>query len=256
VTSWVTFFAASSNKGLNAVQERIDIRTVSNKLHVQGVTQLLLHCLDGDDYECVSDAMTSLAAMSFQVIKGDIMKENILQKICQYAMLRNDCFFAGLQLTSHAIIFGDYFLRFVDIIITEYNAITILVKAMKLSGWVFHLKSNVYEALSLLAGYAGFRERVRKCRGINVVVYELDVRKKYRLFQRKNHMELEEDHATERLYAVLKEDWAAIRIQATCRSHLIRKRGERPDRSNDSQAQKSIFDDIMHDDEDEDEDNY
>lgn len=217
------------SESLNVVHEAIDIRSVSNKLHVQGVTQLLVFCLEGDEYDCISDAMTSLAAMSFQVIKSSVMKENILHKICHYTLLRSDCFFEGLQLLGHALILppSEYFPNLVDKVIIEMNAITILVKAMKLSGWVFHRKSTVYEAMSMLTGYHGFVDAVRKCRGINVLVYELDVYKKWKLYQRKNHMHVEEDGATDRLYAVLKEDWGATRIQAMCRSRAARKKAER-----------------------------
>lgn len=220
-------FSNSSNS-LNEVRERIDIRSVSNKLHVQGVTQLLLYCLEGDDYECVSDAMTSLAAMSFQVIKQDVMKEHVLQRLSHYCLLRNDCFFEGLQLLSHSIILpqSEYFPGFIEFMVKELNIFPILIKAMKLSGWVFHSKSYVYEALSLLTGYPGFCDRVRKCRGINIVVYEVDARKKQRLFQRKNHMHVEEDSATDRLFSVLKEDWAATRIQAMMRAYCARKKAD------------------------------
>jgi hypothetical protein len=230
-------FLKSDGDSLNAVHEAIDIRSVSNKLHVQGVTQLLVYCLEGDEYECVSDAMTSLAAMSFQVIKSDVMKENILHKICHYTLLRSDCFFEGLQLLGHSVICppSDYFPNLVEKVITEMNAITILVKAMKLSGWVFHQKSIVYEAMSMLTGYPDFCDTIRKCRGINAMVYEVDVRKKWKLFQRKHHMEVEEDSATDRLYAVLKEDWAATRIQAMCRSRAARKRRRRDETAVHSQ---------------------
>lgn len=212
---------------LNAVNETIDIRSVSNKLHVQGVTQLLMHCLEGDEYDCVSDVMTSLAAMSFQVIKADVMKEHLLQKICHYTLLRSDCFFEGLQLLGQSLISpADYFPNFVKKVITEMNAIPILVKAMKLNGWIFHQKTIVYEAMSMLTGYPDFCQVIRKCRGVNAVVYEVDVRKKWRLYRRKQHLEAEEDGATDRLFAALKEDWGATRIQAMCRSRAARVRAE------------------------------
>ena len=217
-----------SNSSLNVVKEAVDIRSVSNKLHVQGVTQLLIYVLESDEYECVSDTMTSLAAMSFQVIKNDVMKDNIIHKICYYTHLRSDCFFEGLQLLGQAILSPpDYYPNFIENIIEENNVIPVLVKAMKLSGWIFHQKSIVYEALAMLTGYNNFCDVVRKCRGANAVVYEVDVRKKWKLYQRKNHLEVEEDSATDRLYAALKEDWAATRIQAMCRSRAARKKAER-----------------------------
>ena len=220
---------SNAHESLNVVLEAIDIRSVSNKLHVQGVTQLLVYCLEGDEYDCVSDAMTSLSAMSFQVIKSSVMKENVMHKICHYTLLRSDCFFEGLQLLGHSLICppSEYFPNLVEKVIMEMNAITILVKAMKLSGWVFHRKSTVYEAMSMLTAFPGFVDAVRKCRGINVVVYELDVFKKLKLYQRKNHLHVEEDGATDRLYAVLKEDWGATRIQAMCRSRATRKKAEK-----------------------------
>lgn len=84
---------------INQKVEAVTVRSVSNKLHAQGVTELLIQCLvDGDDYEIVPDALTSLASMHFPVIKSSIMKLPVLGKICAYALARQDCYFSGLSL--------------------------------------------------------------------------------------------------------------------------------------------------------------
>lgn len=83
---------------INQKIEPITVRTVSNKLHAQGVTDLMINCLDGEDYEIVSKSIISLASMNFQCIKQLILKEQTLGKICGYTLARKDCFFAGLAL--------------------------------------------------------------------------------------------------------------------------------------------------------------
>jgi hypothetical protein len=84
---------------INQKVEAVTVRSVSNKLHAQGVTDLLIQCLvDGDDYEIVPDALTSLASMHFAVIKSSIMKEQVMAKICAYSINRQDCYFSGLSL--------------------------------------------------------------------------------------------------------------------------------------------------------------
>jgi hypothetical protein len=79
-------------------QEPTSVRLVSHKLHAQGVTDLMIVCLDGEDYEIVSDAMVSLASMHFPCIKPHVLREQTLGKICGYTLARKDCFFAGLAL--------------------------------------------------------------------------------------------------------------------------------------------------------------
>jgi hypothetical protein len=83
---------------INQRVEPITVRSVTYKLHANGVTDLLVYCLEGEDYEIVSDAMISLASMHFACIKGHILKEYTLGKISGYALARKDCFFAGLSL--------------------------------------------------------------------------------------------------------------------------------------------------------------
>jgi hypothetical protein len=83
---------------INQKIEPTTVRSVSNKLHAQGVTDLMIVCLDGEDYEIVSDAMISLASMHFPCIKRHVLREQTLGKICGYALARKDCFFAGLAL--------------------------------------------------------------------------------------------------------------------------------------------------------------
>lgn len=79
---------------------KTDIRTISHKFHAQEVTALLITCLDSEDYEIISEAMSSLASMSFNVVKSSIIDITILNKISLYASTRQDCFFSGLDILS------------------------------------------------------------------------------------------------------------------------------------------------------------
>jgi hypothetical protein len=92
---------APIHKFVTMIKQKVEptsVRLVSNKLHAQGVTDLMIVCLDGEDYEIVSDAMVSLASMHFSCIKQHVLREQTLGKICGYTLARKDCFFAGLAL--------------------------------------------------------------------------------------------------------------------------------------------------------------
>jgi len=80
----------------------------------------------------------------------------------------------------------------------------------------------VYEALAVLSSHPKFHNRVSKARGINVIVYEIDVRRKQRSSRRKANYDADEDPYTDALFAVLKSEWAATKIQAHYRRHRIR----------------------------------
>lgn len=82
-----------SLKPINQKKEPVNVRTVTNKLHAQGVTELFVNCLDGEDYELVPYALIGLATMHFGTIRGVLMKESILGKISSYSIARKDCFF-------------------------------------------------------------------------------------------------------------------------------------------------------------------
>lgn len=109
--------------------------------------------------------------------------------------------------------------------VCDFNVITILARAMKLSGWVFSKKSSIYDALAVLSIHPRFREKLRKARGINVTVYEIDARRKQRAIKRLTEYDVQEDLATDMLFNSLKKDWAATKIQAVFRAYVARKIG-------------------------------
>lgn len=96
---------------------------------------------------------------------------------------------------------------------------------MKLSGWVFNQKAVIYDALAVLSTHPKFREKLRKCRGINITVYEMDIRRRHRAARRLVEYDVPEDTSTDLLFAVLKKDWAATKIQAVYRAFIARRRG-------------------------------
>jgi len=150
---------AAMGSNLASKTEAVTVRTVSNKLHAQGVTDLLIFCLEGDDYEVVADAMTSLASMHFPVIKNKVINEYILGKICGYSLTRRDCFFSGLALVCEAIMSppADHFPGMINVLVDEFNIINVLIRSMKLSGWIFNMK--VGTGFTVLIEYTyGFTE--------------------------------------------------------------------------------------------------
>lgn len=89
-----------TNRLLKEKNEPVTVRTVTNKLHVQGVTELLITSLDSEEYDIIADTLVSLASMHFQTIRALIITERVLGKITGYAQTRKDCFYSGLALTA------------------------------------------------------------------------------------------------------------------------------------------------------------
>jgi hypothetical protein len=172
---------------LTVAEQKMDLRSVSTTLHGQGVTKLFLQCiLSADDVELVSGAMTGLSLLHFPCIVGDICSENAMGKICFYCLTRYDSFFPGLSLVCEVIYYTTDICRaagvgiaapakadsaeleesnyeqngisdsvaearvLIDSFIVDFNVITVLVKAMMLSGWVFHMKVKRNVLLILL----------------------------------------------------------------------------------------------------------
>lgn len=207
----------------------IDIRSITNKFHAQGVTFLLLSCLDSEDNEIISEALTSLATMNFSVIKADVTVPAVIGKISFFATSRQDCFFSGLALLCDTIQ-TSLTPTLLEEVMSDYKVLSILVKALKLSGWIFTMKAKVYDALALLSAHSQFRDKMFKLRGTSVLSYEMDARKKKnRIHRRRGDGGTEEvsDPYTEMLFVSMKRDWAAIKIQALFRAQQTRNKRKR-----------------------------
>lgn len=128
----------------------------------------------------------------------------------------------------------DHFPGFINVLVGEFNAIIILAKAMKLSGWIFNMKGNVYEALAVLSIHPKFREKLRQARAIGTLVCEIDARRRFTpAHRRRDHQSqdsVEENVSTLLLFGALKKDWAATKIQAVYRASITRRLG--PSRRN------------------------
>lgn len=91
----------------------------------------------------------------------------------------------------------------------------------------------MYEALAVLSTHQKFREKLRKARAISTLVCEIDARRRMLPSRsRRDHHQHQhqgdrhdEDIATILLFAALKKDWAATKIQAVYRACLTRRHG-------------------------------
>lgn len=99
----------------------------------------------------------------------------------------------------------------INAFIVDFDVVTVLIKAIHLSGWVFHMKvglissflkwlitsliplqGKVYRALARLAGHSFFYDKLKKENGIPVLVYEHGLRRqaqKQRQNKRKSSLE-------------------------------------------------------------------
>lgn len=78
-----------------------DIRGISNTLHAQGVTALLLANLQtSEDISAMQEALLCLSYMTFSVISPAVMNVNDVGKICHICNTRNECYFPSLSLIT------------------------------------------------------------------------------------------------------------------------------------------------------------
>lgn len=79
----------------------------------------------------------------------------------------------------------------------------------------------IYTSMTRLCEHPDFYEHLKKALGIEVLVYEMDHRKKFIQSHRRDRAEMEDD-GTMRLLKVLRHDWAAMKLQSMYRIFLRR----------------------------------
>ena len=110
--------------------------------------------------------------------------------------------------------------------IVNTKGVKVLIRALRLSGWVFKDKDLVYFCLSKLAKFPNFQERLLDCGGISVVVSEIRLRHaRYKKLSRKERA-LVDDDGTDVLWDALRPDVAAAQIQAVVRGWIGRHRNK------------------------------
>ena len=200
-----------------------DMRSMTNTMHVQGVTKLFCTSLTMDDPEVVQLSILSLSIMSFEIILNDLMKDENLDRIIFLLSTRQDCFSPGLSLACDLVCNPTMTQETLTRLITQTKIIKQFIKSMKLSGWIFHFKGTVFRALSKFAYHPQFRLQLIEANGLSTVIAETKKRKKQLQIDRRARTNMDDD-GTEILMNILKLDIACATIQSQIRTKLAKLR--------------------------------
>jgi len=201
------------------INEVADMRSMTNTMHVQGVTKLFCTSLAMDDPEVVQQSLFSLSIMSFEIIIYDLMKDENLDRIIFLLSTRQDCFSPGLSLVCDLVCSPVMTVETLTRIMTQTKIIKQFIKSMKLSGWIFHFKGTVYKALAKFAYHPQFRLQLIEANGLSTAITETKKRKKQLQTDRRARTNMDDD-GTELMMNILKQDIASATIQSQLRVKL------------------------------------
>jgi len=196
-----------------------DIALITRTVRAQGVVALFIQSLRRTEHqELIRQSLLGLSYLHFPAIASDIYGPENISRICHLTKTKQECYFCGLALVCDSILYLDVSLENINEII-QCHAIEMLCKALHLSSWMFFMKDTVYRALSKLTQHPEFYSILVRINEVPIVCYEMTIRK--RSDSRKNRRARlvagEDDDGTEALFFVLRQDWAATRIQSIVR---------------------------------------
>lgn len=203
----------------NKKEYAVDMRTMTNTMHVQGVTKLFCSSLSMDDPEVVQQSLYTLSIMSFEIVMDDLIKDENFDRIIFLLSTRQDCFSPGLSLTCDLVCSPIMNEEILTRVMMQTKIIKQFIKSLKLSGWIFHFKGTVFKALSKFAYHPKFRLQLIEANGLSTVVTETKKRKKQLQTDRRARTNMDDD-STEIMMNILKQDIASATIQAHIRVKL------------------------------------
>lgn len=216
----------STNRGGPTVAVT-DMRAVSNTMHAQGVTSVLLQSIFTDDISLVKEAILCISVLSFSVIEEELTKEENVRRIIFLLNNRSEVgFFPLLSLFVEIILSRNTTERLLNVIVEAYKGIRILIKSLQLSGWLFHMKDLSFKAVAKLSFHPKFRDFLIEYNGLSTILTDIHIRmsKKKKTRRRDAFDDIEDDDGTEQLLKILKRDYAACKIQSCARIMLSKKR--------------------------------
>jgi len=197
----------------------VDMRTMTNTMHVQGVTKLFCSSLSMDDPEVVQQSLYTLSIMSFEIVMDDLIKDENFDRIIFLLSTRQDCFSPGLSLVCDLVCCPIMNEEILTRIMMQTKIIKQFIKSLKLSGWIFHFKGTVFKALSKFAYHPKFRQQLIEAHGLSTAVTETKKRKKQLQTDRRARTNIDDD-STEIMMNILKQDIASATIQSQLRVKL------------------------------------
>ena len=201
-------------------EQSTDLDVVSNTLYAHGVADLLFATLASpllEDPTVVREGIATLAMMRYAVINDTAILDENRDALFLIYRSRSDCFYQFLFLLCEMIQCTDARPEVLDDLVGKHKAMRILVRALLLSGWVFHEKDIVYRCFGrLAAALPHFCHSLHEVEGgISVVCREVTLRKAK--MRQNRRLGAENDDGTEKLLHALREDLGAIKIQSMAR---------------------------------------
>ena len=208
-----------------------DLRATCNSLQAQGVISLLYSNLSGEDGDNVKVAITSLSLMSFGSFRDEALLPDNLHKLFSVTSYRNDCFIAGLSVIC-ALILSNPPESILSQIMLHHKAVSLLISALKLSGWKFHEKDIVFQALSKFVFHPQFCEKIAECAGYSYLIAYIKAKKKnFRRRKQNDDDGIDEEDADDDsfhiVYRAIKRDFLLSKVQAVFKRSIVRIRTQR-----------------------------
>ena len=175
----------------------------------------------------VKESLTCLSILNFGSYWKVASAQENLAALFMVSRAKQEYFYPFLSIMLEMINCSEVPDEVLERLITENKCISILVRALNMSSWVFHRKDDIYKCFTKLAFSDQFMVNLRDAQGVSVLCREVLLRKaKARQGQRSGDSE---GDGTPKLLALLKLELAAIKIQAQIRricsnTHLLKVR--------------------------------
>ena len=213
---------AGKHEEAGKLSQAHDLRMITTTMRAQGVVDLFINSMKREkEDQLMKEAILALSCFKFSCIREDIYVSETISRICHLTISKQDCYYSGLSILCDAI--NDPDVRpenLTDII--ECRAMDILIGALRLSGWEFTMKEDVYKAVANLSTLPQFCDKLQiATKGVSTLVYEIRLHKgAERASRRQRALNDEEDDGTELLLLTMKKDLSATRIQALARGRM------------------------------------
>jgi hypothetical protein len=208
-----------------ALAQSIDVRSISNTLTAQGVVENFFQTLNNshnEDSTVVKESINCLAILNFGSYWHLAVQGSNLDALFKVSRARQEYFYGFLSIMIEMINSSEVPNEILERLIVENKCISILVRALNMSAWVFHRKEDIYRCFSKLAFSDNFMINLRDAQGISVLCREVLLRKlKARQNQRAGDSE---GDGTPKLLGLLKKDIATIKIQSQVRRKCSNKK--------------------------------
>jgi hypothetical protein len=198
-----------------------DLRGISNTLMAQGIVENFMQTLSNnvnEDPVVVKESVVALSILVFGTYWEKATTEANLEALFMVSRTRIEYFYAFLSILVDMILSPEVPAEVLERVMTQQKCLNVLVRALNLSGWVFHRKDTIYRCVAKLAISDQFMQCLQDAQGVSVLCREVLLRKaKARQNQREGDGE---GDGTPKLLGLLRKDLAALKIQSQVRRRL------------------------------------